>query len=259
MISGIFTGIVVVLFLVLLFNLRAFKQLFGVGKAQAGKLARAAEQIDPVAMYQEKIDEATEKLRTSKEGLVRVKGLIAGVERQVAEGRTETARLDARIKLALHDGNETKAAEYVSQLQRAKKDLTNNESQLKEHTASYQSFLKEVQSSQSKIISARRDAEKLGTQLEISKATAEISEINKRFSAKADPLDEATRYREGIQKQIDQNKARGQVSNDVNSDLVQEEAEDEKLRQMEARSLLEQYKKDLENQPIATETKKDVP
>ena len=245
MISSIITGIVVVLGLILIFNIRAFKQLFGVGKAQAGKLARAAEQIDPVAMYREKIEEATDNLRTAKDSLVRVKGLIASVERQVSDGKTEIARLDARIKLALQEGNEGRAAEYVQQLQTAKENLKQNEAQLVAHNGSYQAFLKQVQSAQSKIIGAKRDAEKLGTQLEISKVEAEISDINQRFSAKADPLDEATRYRDGIQKQIDQNRAKGQVSNDVNSDLVLEEAEDAKLREMETKSILDEYKKNM--------------
>ena len=245
MISSIVTGIVVVLGIILMFNLRAFKTLFGVGKAQAGKLARAAEGLDPVAMYKEKIEEATDNLRTAKESLVRVKGLIASVERQVNDGKSEIARLDARIKLALTDNNEAKAAEYVTQLQSAKTQLKQNEEQLATHNSSYQAFLKQVQSAQAKIINAKREAEKLGTQLEISKVEAEIGDINQRFSSKADPLDEALKYREGIQKQIDQNKARGQVLADVNTDLVEEDKEEAKIKDMEAKALLDEYKKNM--------------
>ena len=245
MISSIVTGIVVVLGVILMFNLRAFKTLFGVGKAQAGKLARAAEGLDPVAMYKEKIEEATDNLRTAKESLVRVKGLIASVERQVNDGKSEIARLDARIKLALTDNNEAKAAEYVTQLQSAKTQLKQNEEQLATHNSSYQAFLKQVQSAQAKIINAKREAEKLGTQLEISKVEAEIGDINQRFSSKADPLDEALKYKEGIQKQIDQNKARGQVLADVNTDLVEEDKEEAKIKDMEAKALLDEYKKNM--------------
>jgi len=245
MISSIVAGIVVVLGIILMFNLRAFKTLFGVGKAQAGKLARAAEGLDPVAMYKEKIEEATDNLRTAKESLVRVKGLIASVERQVNDGKSEIARLDARIKLALTDNNEAKAAEYVTQLQSAKTQLKQNEEQLATHNSSYQAFLKQVQSAQAKIINAKREAEKLGTQLEISKVEAEIGDINQRFSSKADPLDEALKYKEGIQKQIDQNKARGQVLADVNTDLVEEDKEEAKIKDMEAKALLDEYKKNM--------------
>ena len=245
MVSSIVTGIVFVLGIILVFNLRAFKTLFGVGKAQAGKLARAAEGLDPVAMYKEKIEEATDNLRTAKESLVRVKGLIASVERQVNDGKSEIARLDARIKLALTDNNEAKAAEYVTQLQSAKTQLKQNEEQLATHNSSYQAFLKQVQSAQAKIINAKREAEKLGTQLEISKVEAEIGDINQRFSSKADPLDEALKYKEGIQKQIDQNKARGQVLADVNTDLVEEDKEEAKIKDMEAKALLDEYKKNM--------------
>ena len=245
MISSIVTGIVVVLGIILVFNLRAFKTLFGVGKAQAGKLARAAEGLDPVAMYKEKIEEATDNLRTAKESLVRVKGLIASVERQVNDGKSEIARLDARIKLALTDNNEAKAAEYVTQLQSAKTQLKQNEEQLATHNSSYQAFLKQVQAAQAKIINAKREAEKLGTQLEISKVEAEIGDINQRFSSKADPLDEALKYKEGIQKQIDQNKARGQVLADVNTDLVEEDKEEARIKDLEAKALLDEYKKNM--------------
>ena len=245
MVSSIVTGIVFVLGIILVFNLRAFKTLFGVGKAQAGKLARAAEGLDPVAMYKEKIEEATDNLRTAKESLVRVKGLIASVERQVNDGKSEIARLDARIKLALTDNNEAKAAEYVTQLQSAKTQLKQNEEQLATHNSSYQAFLKQVQSAQAKIINAKREAEKLGTQLEISKVEAEIGDINQRFSSKADPLDEALKYKEGIQKQIDQNKARGQVLADVNTDLGEEDKEEAKIKDMEAKALLDEYKKNM--------------
>lgn len=255
MISSIVTGIVIVLGIVLIFNRRAFMTLFGVGKAQAGKLARAAEDLDPVAMYKEKIEEATDNLRVAKESLVRVKGLIASVERQVNEGKSEIARLDARIKLALQENNDVKAADYVSQLQSTKTQLKQNEEQLVTHNSSYQAFLKQVQAAQTKILNAKREAEKLGTQLEISKVEAEIGEINQRFSSKADPLDEARRYKEGIQKQIDQNKARGQVFADVNTDLVEEENEEAKIREMEAKALLDEYKKSMQQPNAETETK----
>jgi phage shock protein A len=246
MLSTIFGGILVVLLLVLVFNMRAFKQLLGVGKAQAGKLARAAEELDPVAMYREKIEEATDNLRAAKEGLVRVKGLIASVERQVAEGKKEVARLDARIKLAIQENNDVKAAEYVQQLQNAKQQLIQNEQQLVTHNTSYQAFLKQVQAAQGKILTAKREAEKLGTALEISKVEAEIGEINQRFSSSADPLDEAKKFKDDIQKKIDQNRAKTQVSFDVNSDLAEEEAEEAKVRDLEAKSILEQYKKEMQ-------------
>jgi phage shock protein A len=246
MISSIIGVVVVVLFLVLLFNFRAFKSLLGVGKAQAGKLARAAEALDPVAMYREKIEEATDNLRTAKESLARVKGLIASVERQITDGTAEAARLDSRIKLALSENKEDRAAEYVQQLQGIKSQLAANKSQLASHDVSYQAFLMQVKSAQTKIINAKREAEKLGTQLEISKVEAEIGEINQRFSSKADPLDEALKYKGDIQKQIDQNKAKGQVFLDVNADLVKEDEEEAKIRDMEAKAILEQYKKDMQ-------------
>jgi len=247
MLSAIVGVVIGILCLVLIFNIRAFKQLFGVGRAQAGKLARAAEALDPVAMYREKIEQATENLRVAKESLVRVKGLVATVERQVATDKAEIKKLDARIKLALQENDEAKAAEYVLQLQSAKESLKQNEEQLAIHTTSYQAFLKQVRSSQAKILNARKEAEKLGAQLEIAKAEAEISTINQRFSPNADPLDEAVKFKQDIQKQIDHNRAQGQVGIDMNSDLAKEDEEEAKVKAAEAQAILEQYKKEIVN------------
>ncbi len=48
-----------------------------------------------------------------------------------------------------------------------------------------------------------------------------------------------------IQKKIDQNRAKNQVANDVNSDLALEDAEDQKIRDLEVKVMLDEYKRNV--------------
>lgn len=223
-------------------NFKAFLRLLGVGKAQVGKLADAAERVDPVTMYNQKIQESTENLRAAKENLIRVKSLISSVERQIEQGTKEESTLDARIKLALSKNEDAKAADYVRQLQSTRKSRQENESQLKTHEESYNAFLEQVKVAQDRIMQAKREAERLGQQLEISKAEAELGEISRSFSLSASPLEDAAKFKQEIQKQIDQNKARGTVHREANADLLSIEKEDQEVRDQEANDLLAQYK-----------------
>lgn len=227
-----------------LVNMRAFKRLLSSGQAQLGKVGRWAEGKDPLAMYQEKIDEAVDHLRHLKDGLVRVKGLIASVERQVKDGDRDVARLDARIKMALNDGNETRATDLVTQMQTVNKNLTENKKQLAQHNDSYAGLLKQVQSAQERVLQAKRDAEQLGAQLDISKGQAEVADILGKFQplGKGSPLEDLSKYRAEVENRIDQNRARGQVASELDTSRLAEEAEDDKVKKLEAKAMLDEYK-----------------
>jgi phage shock protein A len=237
--------VVVVGIALVLLNRRAVARFLDAGSAQLGKAGRWAIHKDPVAMYKEKIDDATDHLRTAREGLVRVRGLITGVQRQVDDGDKETARLDVRIKGALSSGDENRAAEYVRQLQEAKKQLEENRRQLAVHLETYQGFLKQVQAAQAKIVQAKDEADKLGVQLEISKAEAELADIAQNFQVNTSALEGLGEIKGEIHKQIDANRARGMVARDLAAGAALEVEEEERLKNEEAKVLLEQYKAEM--------------
>lgn len=236
-----------VLVLAALLNLRAVKSMFSSLGVQLGSLSRFFASKDQVGAYHEKIDAATENLSHAKQGLIKVRGLTTSVNRQVEEGTRESARLDARIKSSLSEGNELKAAEYVKQLQLVKLHLQENKSQLDIHNETYQGLLKQVQVAQEKILSAKNEAERLGTQLEISKAEAELADISQSFTVGSSPLDGLDKYKEQINQKIDQNRAKSKVYSDLNAGTVNEFEEQEKARSEEAKVLLEQYKTDMKS------------
>jgi phage shock protein A len=241
-ILGVVLAAVVVMLIV---NRRAVMRFFDAGSAQLGKAGRWAVNQDPVAMYKEKIDDATEHIGTAKQGLVRVRGLIMGVQRQVEDGDREAARLDARVKAALSSGDEIRAAEYVRQLQETKKQLEENRRQLVVHQETYQGFLKQVQMAQAKVIQAKQDAEKIGVDLQISKAEAELADIAENFQVNTSALDGLGQIKGEIHRQIDANRARGQVARDLSASATKEIEEDERIKNEEAKVLLEQYKSEM--------------
>lgn len=232
-----------VLVLIALFNVRALKKIFTVISAQFGKLARWITGIDPTALYKEKIDVATQRLRTSKEGLVKVQGLVGRVERQVEDGNREATRLDVRIKAAIAEKNDIKAADYVKQLQQVKEHLKENQHQLELHKETYTEFLNQIKATQSEILNAKAEGERLGSQLEISKAEGELSEISQNLNPGAS-LEGLGEIKNEMNKQIDMNRAKGKVYSDLNAGQISQYEEDEKIRNEEAKALLEQYKKD---------------
>jgi phage shock protein A len=233
-------GIVVVV--LLLVNPRAVTRFFDAGSAQLGKAGRWAASQDPVAMYKEKIDDATDHIRTAKQGLVQVRGLIMGVQRQVDDGDKEAARLDARVKVALSGGDESRAAEYVRQLQETTKQLEENRRQLAVHQETYQGFLRQVQAAQAKVVQAKQDAEKIGVELQISKAEAELADIAENFQVNTSALDGLGAVKNEIHRQIDANRARGQVARDLSANAAAEVDEEERVKNEDAKVLLEQYK-----------------
>jgi phage shock protein A len=234
--------VVVILYFV---NPRALGRFFEAGSAQVGKAGRWAANQDPVAMYKEKIDDATEQISTAKKGLVSVRGLIMGVQRQVDDGEKDTARLDARVKAALASGDESRAAEYVRQLQDCKKQLEENRRQLAIHQETYQGFLKQVQAAQNKVVQARDEAEKIGVELQISKAEAELADIAENFQVNTSALDGLGAIKGEIHRQIDANRARGQVARDLSAGAVKEMEEEDRIKNEEAKVLLDQYKAEM--------------
>jgi len=238
-------SVAVVVGVLLLINRRAVQRFFAAGSAQLGQAGRWAANKDPIAMYKEKIDDATDHIRTAKEGLVRVRGLIIGVQRQVDDGEREAARLDARVKAALSSGDENRAAEYVRQLQETRKQLEENRRQLGIHEETYNGFLKQVQLSQTKVMQSKQEAEKLGVELQISKAEAELADIAENFQINTSALDGLGEVKGEIHRQIDANRARGQVARDLSTGAALEMEEEEKIKNEEAKVLLEQYKAEM--------------
>jgi phage shock protein A len=213
--------------------------------AQFGKLFKWLWGIDAIAVYQAEVDRSADEIQQAGEGLEQYRGLVSRLQRQVANGEKEELRLTTKIKALLTDNNEDKAAEYAIQLRKEQAALTENRSQLKSYEDAYQDNLKKVRYANEKIKGAKEKAEKMQADLRLSKAEAETAKLAQRFNINTNITTGLGEIEDEIQRQIDSNRAKGQVIRDLSQDGLDQIEEDERLQKAEAKELLLQFKQDM--------------
>lgn len=242
--SWLVVGGIVVLLLAI-FQRKALGRCCTAIGAQFSKGSRAVWSADPVAVYQAEVDNSAQEISEATGGLEQYRGLVSRLERQVANGEKEVARLTARVRSFLTSGDENKAAEYAVQLKKAQTDLEENQKQLESYRGSYQNNLKKIQFARQKIEAAKEKARKLDADLKMSKAEAETAKLAEKFNVRTNTLDGLGEIEDEIQRQIDANKGKAEVARDLSSDGLAEIEADEAAQKAEARELLEKMKNDM--------------
>lgn len=240
--AGIIAGAVLVLLLV---QRRNLGRLWTAASAQFGKLSRFIWRIDPIAIYQAEVDKSADEIQEAGEGLAEFKGHVARLERKVTNGQKRVEDLKTKIRNLLLEHNEAKATNYVLELQTTQNDLTKDQQKLEEQEVLYQKNLKKVKFANQKIREAKEKAEKMSYDLRMSKADAEISKLAQNFEIKTSSIYALGEIEEEVQRQIDANRATGQVIHDLGNDGIEDIEEQEKLQHQQAQKLLEQFKQEL--------------
>lgn len=235
-----FTNILIVAGLVVLvvavLNRRALYDFFTAARAQVGKAGRAVRGADPMANYQQTIDDAADAIKTAKQGMQRVIAIINSVKRRVETATQEKAKAEARIKKSLENNDQEKAREYAILLGEIEGNLTDGQEQLKRHEEEYSFFCEEIKKQQRRVERAERDAQSLGVRLEMSQANKELSEFKSSFST-GDALSGLDEHREAVLRQIDANNAASQVDRDTGSVID----DDEMDRNIKADEILKRF------------------
>lgn len=213
-------------------------RLFSAGRAQGGRIARAAQVADPIAMYQQKIDAATDKLQSAQKGVEQFKGLIRRVGRQVADGEERVEKLTTRCEYFAGKDMDNELGEEAMRLEEAEADLVENRSQLEQYNARYEEQLKDMQQARRDILEAKEKAKSLNAKLELSKAEKACADLNSELGVDglSDPLDGLGAAEAAIQSRIDQNRASADVSSDLNADSRRERKIEEDMRKDRAKS-----------------------
>lgn len=239
-------GLVAVLLVILaIVNRKAFWRLFESGNAQVGKAGRWAWQKDPAAIFQQRIDDATEEINDATRAVEQHKGLVNSLGRQVEDGKREAAVLDARVKNSLKDdptdasGN---ASKYVVQLQRVQENLARNEAQHKNAVTLYQNNIKKITLARTKIKEAEDEGKQLGVELKMAKTEAAIANLAKGTNINVKGVDGLSEVAEEMRRQIDVERAKGDVAADLGMDGMAEIEEEDRLRKAAGADLLEKYK-----------------
>lgn len=238
----------VVVLVLAIFQRKNLGRLLTAVSAQFGKLFRWVWRIDPIAVYQAEVDRSAEEIQQAGEGLEQYRGLVSRLQRQVANGEKEEVRLTTKVKTLLVAENEDRAAEEALHLKKTQSELAENRSQLKSYENAYQDNLKKVRYANDKIKSAKEKAESMQADLRLSKAEAETAKLAQRFNINSNVTNGLGEIEDEIQRQIDANRAKGQVIRDLSQDGLDQIEEDEKLQKAEAKELLQKFKQEMQTQ-----------
>ena len=208
--------------------------------AQMNKVANFFWTADPIAQLQYEYDKAVDQMKDGREGLEQYRALVERVTRQVNNDREHVASLEARVKAYLQAGERDTAAKFALELQRAKKELAENEEQLKLHEAAYGNNVTKIKHATKKLADLKQKIQKYDAELKLSRAEAELAKLATSFNF--DITTDFGQIEDVIQDKIGLNRAKVRVAADLSGDglekikteqAVEEAMADQALRDFE--------------------------
>jgi phage shock protein A len=208
-------------------------------KAQLNKLANVFWTADPIAQMQYEYDSAVEQLKDGRVGLEQYRALVERVSRQVANDKARVSDLEAKIKAYLQAGNRETAAEFALQLQRARKDLAENEGQLKIHEGAYENNLTKIKHAGGRLAQVREKIAKYDAELKMSRAEAEMAKLAQDFHF--DVTTDFGQIEQVIQDKISLNRAKVRVAADLSGEGVDEIKHEQAMEKAQADIALREF------------------
>ena len=186
--------------------------------AQMNKIANFFWTADPIAQLQYEYDKAVDQMKEGREGLEQYRALVERVTRQANGDRDHVASLEARVKGYLQAGERETAARFALELQRAKKDLVENETQLKLHESAYGNNVTKIKHATKKIGELKQKIMKYDAELKLSRAEAELAKLATSFNF--DITTDFGQIEDVIQDKIGLNRAKVRVATDLSGDGI---------------------------------------
>lgn len=223
--------------------------------AQINKLANFFWTADPIAQMQYEYDSAVAQLKEGREGLEQYRALVERVARQVANDKTHVASLEAKVKAYLQAGERETAAKFALELQKAKGQLSEDESQLQLHEQAYNNNLTKIKHASGKLAKVREKIAKYDAELKMSKAEAEMAKLAETFNF--DVTTDFGQIEQVLQDRIGLNRAKVRVAADMSSEGVV----DVQREQAAEKAMADQALRDFEVQMgmVTPETAKVAP
>jgi phage shock protein A len=212
-------------------------------RAQLNKLANLFWTADPVAQMQYEYDRAVDQLKEGRVGLEQYRALVERVSRQVAANKATVANLEARVKAYLQQGNRDVAAKFAVELQRAQKELAENENQLKMHEEAYNNNLTKIQHAGSKLAELRGKIQKYDADLKMSRAEAELAKLAEDFHFNV--TTDFGQIEQVVQDQIGLNRAKARVAADLSREGLDEIKAEEAVARTQAEEVLKNFEQQM--------------
>lgn len=200
-------------------------------RAQINKIANLFWTADPIAQMQYEYDVAVEQLKGGREGLEQYRALVERVSRQVAAEQKHVTMLEAKIKSYLQVGERDTAAKFALELQKAKQELGENQSQLKMHEDAYNNNVTKIKHAMKKLGDVKAKIQKYDAELKMSRAEAEMAKLATSFDFNV--TTDFGQIEQVIQDKIGLNRAKSRVAADLSEeglvDIKREEAVEQAL------------------------------
>jgi phage shock protein A len=211
--------------------------------AQMNKVANFFWTADPIAQLQYEYDKAVDQLKEGREGLEQDRALVERVTRQVEGDRRHVAQLEARIKAYLQAGERETAAKFALELQQAKKQLAENEAQLKLHETAYGNNVTKIKHATKKLGDLKSKILKYDAELKLSRAEAELAKLAQSFNF--DITTDFGQIEEVIQDKIGLNKAKVRVAADLSGQGLEEIQREQAVEKAMADKALREFEIDM--------------
>lgn len=219
-----------------------FGKLWRAIAAQLNKIANFFWEFDPIAQLQYEYDAAVDQLKEGRIGLEKYRALVERVERQVAKNSAQVAALEAKVKVYLQAGDRETAGHAALELQHARRDLSENEGQLKLHEQVYENQLTRIKHASNKLGQLREKLRKYDADLRMSRAEAELARIA--ASIRVDVTTDFGQAEQAIQDEIDRNRAKVRVAADLSAEGLEEVRREVAVDRQLAEDALRQYERD---------------
>jgi phage shock protein A len=207
--------------------------------AQMNKIANFFWTADPIAQLQYEYDKAVDQLKDGREGLEQYRALVERVTRQVNGDRQHVAALEARIKAYLQAGERETAAKFALELQKAKKELAENEAQLKLHETAYNNNVTKIKHATKKLSELKEKIQKYDAELKLSRAEAEFAKLATSFNF--DITTDFGQIEDVLQDKIGLNRAKVRVAADLSGEGLEEIKREQAVEQAMADEALREF------------------
>ncbi|MFM9025120.1 MAG: PspA/IM30 family protein [Planctomycetaceae bacterium] len=207
--------------------------------AQMNKIANFFWTADPIAQLQYEYDKAVDQLKDGREGLEQYRALVERVTRQVNGDRQHVANLEARIKAYLQAGERDTASKFALELQQAKKQLAENEAQLKLHETAYTNNVTKIKHATKKLADLKNKIQKYDAELKLSRAEAELAKLAQSFNF--DITTDFGQIEDVIQDKIGLNRAKVRVAADLSGEGLEEIKREEAVEKAMADKALRDF------------------
>ena len=212
-------------------------------RAQVNKLANFFWTADPIAQMQYEYDQAVAQLTDGRKGLEQYRALVERVSRQVQNQKRHVTDLESKTKVYLQAGDRETAAKFALEMQKAKSELAENESQLKLHEDAYNNNITKVKHATGKLSKIREKIAKYDAELKMSKAEAEVAKLAESFNF--DITTDFGQIEAVIQDKISLNRAKVRVAADLSSEGIVDVQREQAAEKILADQALKQFEVEL--------------